>query len=118
MKKTIAALAIVLFALVALAPAAGAAGADKSAKGTVSALGPDSVTIKADGKDMTFKVTAKTKVVARGAGTAAKEAKAHGEAGPKLVDVVHSGDEVQITYADEAGAMMAAEVRVTKKAAK
>ena len=89
------------------------------AKGVVTAVAADTVTINAaGGKSMTFTVDAKTAIVGRGAGTATKEAKKTGAPGAKLADVVHAGDEVEVKYADAGGKMVASEVRVTKPAAK
>jgi hypothetical protein len=115
MRSLIAAVAIAVVALVAASPRAAA---DSTAKGTVASVGADSLTVKVDGKDMTFKVTEKTAVIARGATTATKLAHQKGETGPKLADVVHASDEVELKYAEAAGVMTATEVRVTKKAAK
>ena len=89
------------------------------AKGVVTAVAADSVTINVAGaKSLTFSVDAKTSIIGRGAGTATKEAKKGGAAGAKLADVVHAGDEVEVKYADAGGKMVASEVRVTKAAAK
>ena len=89
------------------------------AKGVVTAVAADSVTINVAGaKSLTFSIDAKTSIIGRGAGTATKEAKKGGAAGAKLADVVHAGDEVEVKYADAGGKMVASEVRVTKAAAK
>ena len=88
------------------------------AKGVVTAVAADSVTINVAGaKSLTFSIDGKTSIIGRGAGTATKEAKKGGAMGAKLADVVHSGDEVEVKYADAGGKMMASEVRVTKPAA-
>ena len=88
-----------------------------TAKGVVSAVAGDTLTVKVAGKDMAFTVDANTNIVARGAGTATKEAKKEGMKGPKLADVVKAGDEVDVSYKTAAGKMTASSVRVTKKAA-
>ena len=91
MKHVIAGLAIVVVASLVLAPANSfAAQAKGKSTGTVSAVGADSVTVKVAGKDMTFKVDAKTDVIATGAGTKTKEAKKEGMKGPKFSEVVTS----------------------------
>lgn len=116
--KHVIALALVVIASLAIAPTASLAAQAKSkATGIVSAVTADGVTVKVAGKDTTFKVDPKTSIVAKGAGTAAKEAKKEGMKGPKLGDVVKVGDEVEVTYTTVAGAMVASDVRVTKKAA-
>jgi len=113
----------VVVAIVALSFASSVSAQTKSAsagpaKGVVTAVAADSVTINAaGGKSMTFSVDAKTAVIGRGAGTATKEAKKEGAKGAKLADVVKAGDEVEVKYADAGGKMVASEVRVTKAAA-
>jgi hypothetical protein len=87
-----------------------------TAKGVVSAVVADTLTVKVAGKDMAFTIDAKTEVVARGATTATKAAQKEGKNGPKITDVVKVGDEVDVSYKTAAGKMTASSVRVTKKA--
>jgi hypothetical protein len=94
MKKLIAMLGCA--ALVAAGPAL--AQATKTIKGSVSAVGSNSVTVNVAGKDMTFSVDAKTTVVAKGAGTKAKAAEAAGKTGPGISEVVKTGDAVEVAY--------------------
>jgi len=76
-----------------------AAGDDtKTARGTVTAMSGNSVTVKVGAKDMTFSVDNKTEVIAPGAGTKSRAAKAKGEPGPKLADVIKTGQAVRVTY--------------------
>lgn len=119
MKLIVAAVALIVVASLALAPApASAAQAKGKSTGTVTAVTADSVTVKVAGKDTAFKIDAKTAVVARGAGTASKEAKKEGMKGPKFGEVVKVGDEIEVSYNTVAGSMVATNVRVTKKAGK
>lgn len=113
--KSVIALAVVFVASLVFAPAPAFAA---SGKGMVTAVTADSMTVKAAGKDMTFAIDGKTSVMAKGGSTATKKAEAAGAKGPKLTDVVKVGDEVEVTYKDVAGKMMASAVHVTKKAAK
>jgi hypothetical protein len=76
----------------------------KTARGTVTAMSADSVTVKVGAKDMTFNVDNKTEVIAPGAGTKSRAAKAKGETGPKLADVIKTGQAVRVTY-HEMGSM-------------
>jgi hypothetical protein len=115
--KRLIALATLVAMVVAFTPWVAAA-ADKTAKGTVSAVAGDSVTVKVDGTDMVFKVDSKTKVVGKGGTTATREAQMKGDAGPKLSDVVKTGDQVEVKYAEAAGVMTATDIRVTMKAMK
>jgi hypothetical protein len=74
----------------------------KTVKGSVTAVGPSTITVNVAGKDMTFNVDAKTTVVARGGGTKAKAAEAAGKTGPGLSEVVKVGEAVEVAY-HEAG---------------
>jgi len=117
--KLVIAVALVVIASLAVAPAASLAAQAKSkSTGTVTAVTADTVTVKVAGKDTAFKIDDKTAVIARGAGTAAKEARKEGMKGPKFGDVVKVGDEIEVTYSTVAGSMVASDVRVTKKAGK
>jgi hypothetical protein len=98
MKRLIALLGCAV--LVAAGPAF--AQATKTVKGSVTAVGPSTITVNAAGKDMTFNVDAKTTVVARGAGTKAKAAETAGKTGPGLSEVVKVGEAVEVAY-HEAG---------------
>ena len=86
------------------------------AKGVVASVAADSITVTVGGKALTFNVDAKTDVTAPGAGTATKAAKKGGMKGAKFADLVKVGDEVEVTYKDVSGKMMASAIRVTKKA--
>src|SRR5213593_2102383 len=66
----------------------------KTARGTVTAMSGSSITVKAGAKELTFTVDDKTDVIAAGAGTKAKQAQAKGAAGPKLAEVVKTGQAV------------------------
>jgi hypothetical protein len=83
----------------------------KSARGTVSALAGDSLTIKAGDQTLTFAVDGKTVLEAEGAGTAARKAAASATAGPKLADFLKTGEAVEVSYREGGGAMRAERVR-------
>jgi Domain of unknown function (DUF5666) len=88
----------------------------KRTTGKVKSVAADSLTVTAAGdKDMTFNIDTKTHVVATGAGT-----KAAGTGGKlaSITEAVKEGDMVSVTYHDMGGTLHAAEVRVTRKAAK
>ena len=117
MKPLIAGLAIAL--VVSLSFASSPVSAQEkttSAKGVVSAVAGDTLTVKVAGKDMAFAIDAKTNIIAPGAGTATKAAKKEGMKGAKVTDIVKAGDEVDVNYKTAAGKMTASTVRVTKKA--
>lgn len=117
MKHIIAVVAVVVASLAFAPTLASAAQATGSAKGTVSAIGTSTVTVKVAGKDMTFDLNDKTDVVAKGAGTSNAAAKKVGMAGVKFGDIVKVGDEVEVSHKDTDGKMLATTVLVTKKAA-
>ena len=91
---------------------------DNDSEGKVTAITSTSMTI--DGSKggatftQTFVIDAKTKVIGKGAGTAA--AKAGGKVA--ATDLIGSGDTVSVTFAEMAGKLHATEIRVTLKAAK
>jgi hypothetical protein len=82
-----------------------------SASGRVTAITASSLTIKSGSGDMTFVVDQKTRVVARGAGTATREKRAAGS-GPAITDLVRTDDEVTVSYMTTGSSRRASEVRV------
>lgn len=97
-------------AVLALSAAASAA-PETWARGTITAMGPDSITLDVKGEAMTFKVATTTDVIARGAGTKAREAaRATGEK-PKMSDLLKVGDQVEVRYTESGGAMLAEVIR-------
>lgn len=82
-----------------------------SFSGRVTAVMANSLTIMSGSNEMTFVVDQKTRVVARGAGTATREARAQGS-GPAITDLVHADDEVTVSYTMSGSTRRAAEVRV------
>jgi hypothetical protein len=98
-------------------PATASAAASKTASGTVKSVTPTSMSISGSAGggatfDQTFTIDAKTKVVGRGAGTAAA-AKGGKTA---ITDLVATGDKVSVSFHDMGGTLHAAEVRITAKA--
>jgi hypothetical protein len=83
----------------------------KVARGTVVAIGGNSLTVKVRDQDMAFAVDSKTFVEARGAGTKARAAQAAGKSGPRLADVVKVGQAVAVTYHEMNGVRQASVVR-------
>ncbi len=112
MKRLIAILGCAV--LLAAAPPAAMAQGTKTVKGSVTAVGADSITVKVGGKDMTFAVDAKTHVVAPGGSTKTREARAEGKPGPVLADVVKTGQAVEVSY-HEKGMHAATIHRITEE---
>ena len=82
----------------------------KSVKGTISAVGPDTVTVKVKDQDMKFTVDHTTEVITHGGTTATLAAKSSGKSGPALSTLVKPGQHVEVKYHEQA--MHAASVRV------
>ena len=88
-----------------------AAQATKTVKGTVVKTGPDSMTVKVGEQDMTFKVDAETKLMARGGATAMRQARAQGKESVPYTNIIKTGQTVEVDYHENQ--MHAASVRVT-----
>jgi hypothetical protein len=109
MKRVIA--GVVAAVLMVGAGAASAAGrADKTARGVVTAVGADSVTVKVKDQDMKFGVDKQTLVTVRGGSTARRSAQAEGRAGASFGSLVKAGQTVEVHYSDTG--MHAASLRV------
>ena len=101
-----------------LAPAEGTAPAESSggsARGTITAVGGSSVTVKSGGTDWTFTVDPKTSIVGQGLGTITRQFKEQGKA-PTVTDLLGVNDQVVVYFKDGAGAKRANEIRVISKA--
>jgi hypothetical protein len=115
MRPTLVALAFTLaVASWPASPASAQTAKAKTARGTVTALAADTVTVKVADTEMTFTVDGKTNVVAAGAGTKERAAKETGAAGPKLADVIKVGQPVSVSYHDVGGKMHAASITAVR----
>ena len=95
----------------AVLTAGAAAQETKSARGTVTAVGGDSITVKAAERELKFSVDPKTVLTASGAGTAERRADASGKPGPRLADFVKTGDAVEVSYQETGSTMRASNIR-------
>lgn len=106
--------ALLLFAATSLTIGLATAGAapetGKWARGKVTAMAGDTLTIDVKGKAMTFTVDKATEVVKTGAGTKAREMEKTGQA-PTLSDIVKVGENVEVQYTEAEGKMHATMVR-------
>jgi len=84
---------------------------EKSARGTVTAVASDSITVKAADHELKLTVDPKTVLTASGAGTAERRADAAGKPGPRLADFIKTGDAVEVSYQESGGAMRATNIR-------
>jgi hypothetical protein len=113
MGRVVLAFSFALLLFVGL-PATWASAQDaKTATGTVTEISASSITVKVGSQDMKFTVDAKTVVEARGAGTMDRKAAAAGQAGPKLTDVIKTGQAVEVSYS---GSMVASRIRAVASA--
>jgi len=99
--------------LLGVVPVASASDKTKDAKGTVKTVAADSVTVTdAAGKDWTFAVDTKTKLIASGGSHKTAETKSMGKS-PSITDLVKEGAKVAVKYHElEGGKFHAAQVRV------
>jgi hypothetical protein len=88
-----------------------------SARGTVTAVGAASVTVKGSDKEWTFAVDPKTAIVGTGLGTITREFKAQNKV-PTITDLLSANDRVIVYFQEAGGALKASEIRVTQKAMK
>ena len=110
MKSASLALAMAVVALIAV-PASLAAQETKMARGTVTIVAEDSVTVKTPEKEMKFTADSKTTVEAIGGSTKTKQAQAAGQAGPKLTEVLKVGQPVTVSYTESGGVLKAVGIR-------
>jgi hypothetical protein len=94
------------------APAESAGG---SARGTISAISPASLTLKASDKEWVFEVDSKTLVLGEGMGTITRQFQEQGKM-PAITDLLKVNDQVVVYFKDAANAKRASEVRVMQKA--
>jgi hypothetical protein len=88
----------------------------KTARGTVTAIGGDSITVKAAERELKFTVDPKTQLIASGAGTAERKADAAGKPGPRIADFVKTGDAVEVTYRETGSTLHASNIRKVNSA--
>ena len=98
-------------ATLAAAPARSFAQETKTARGTVSIVADDALTIKLPGSQLKFAVDAKTTVEVVGGSTRTRQAQQAGQPGPKLTEVLKVGQPVTVTYTEANGVMHASSVR-------
>jgi hypothetical protein len=88
-----------------------------SARGAVTAVSNNSISVKGADKEWTFVIDSKTSVVGTGLGTINRQFKAEGKS-PTATDLVGAGDQVIVYFKEAGGVTRANEIRVMTKAAK
>ena len=109
--------ALAMLAVPAMALAGQGEGKTMNATGTVSAVAPDSLTVKGKTDTWTFTIDKGTSVTAKGATHKSLALKADGKA-TVLTDFVKTGDTVTVAYHDMGAMKHAATINVTAMAAK
>jgi len=115
MRRTVLAIALAVVALVGWPASHAFAQTTKTAKGTVTAVAADSVTVKAGAQEMKFAVDSATTVTATGAGTKTRKAEAEGGK-PKITELLSAGTPVEVKYHDQGGTLHAASIRAIASA--
>ena len=110
MKRLLGAALAVAFMGATVAVPAALAQETKWARGTIGAMGGDSLTLKVGDREMKFHVDKSTEVIAKGGSTKSAAAQAEGRGGPTLSDVLKVGESVEVHYREPA--MHAVSVRV------
>ncbi len=110
MRRYVRALPLVAVVLVGWL-ASEATAQEKTARGTVTAMSGNSMTVKAGAQELKFTVDAKTTVVATGGTTASRSAEAAGKPGPSLSELIKVGEAVEVNYTEAGGALHATRVR-------
>jgi hypothetical protein len=113
MRWHVLAVPVMVAALVGLLPRSVDA-QTRTARGTVTDLQGNTLTVKVGDQSMAFQVDSRTIVTAEGAGTASRAAAAAGRSGPKLSDLIKAGDAVEVMYHDANGARQANKIRRTR----
>lgn len=81
----------------------------KSVRGILKTIGPATVTVSVDGKDMVFNVDAKTDITTPGGSSKTRAAQAQGKEGVKIADLLTVGQGVVVDYHEQG--MHAATIR-------
>jgi len=110
MKRAVASVVAGMMVLASAGAVIAAPQETQAARGTVTAVTSNSLTVMVKDQPMKFVVDATTDVVAPGGGTATRAAKADGKTGVAITSVVKVGETVDVKY--HMPAMHAASVRV------
>jgi hypothetical protein len=116
MRSTVIAVTLAALSLFSGPTTSTFAGDAKVAKGTITAIGGRSLTVKVGEHDMAFDVDTATTVTARGASTKTTQLAVTGKPGPGLADVLKKGQAVSVKYSGAAGSYRASEITAIAKA--
>jgi len=110
MRRIVLAFPLAAVALIGLPTQHAFAQDTKTARGTVSAVAGDSVSVKVGTQDMKFDIDSSTMITAPGAGTKSRKAEAAGTK-TKAADLLTVGTPVEVKYHDTNGKLHAAAIR-------
>lgn len=116
MRQTLFALPLVALAVFSWPDPQAMAQTPKTARGTVTAIGADSITVKVADHDMQFAVDPKTTIMTPGGGTKTRQAAAAGATGVKVADLLKTGENVEVRYTGSGGTMRATSIRTVSSA--
>ena len=116
MRRLVGVLAVALAIAAMPSFASAQEGKTMNAQGTVSAVSPESITVKGKADTMTFMIDKDTSVTAKGATHKSLALKADGKA-TVLTDFVKMGDTVTVAYHDMGSMKHASRINVTAAAA-
>jgi uncharacterized protein DUF5666 len=105
------ALSIVALALFGWLPGQALAADARIARGTILSIAGDAFTIQVMDRSMTFGVDATTHVEAVGGATKMRAARQSGREGPKLDELLRTGQSVEVAYREDAGMLHASRIR-------
>ncbi len=116
MRRSVPVVPLTIVVVLASFVSAAQAQETKTARGTVTAMAGDIITVKAGDREMKFTTDAKTTVTVEGGGTASREAQAAGARGPALSELIKVGNPVEVSYTEVGGTMRATRIRRVRDA--
>jgi hypothetical protein len=109
---------VLAFILCFAVASAGQGQKSQHATGRVTAIAPDSITVRPGNSTLTFEVTSSTTVVGKGVGTKARGMKAQGKL-PVVADLIEQYDVVDVEYHDVGnGKLQATRIDIRAKRSK
>lgn len=111
MRRTVLAATLAAATLVAFVTTPAFGQSTQTARGAVTAMAGNTVSIASGDRAMTFAIDRQTVVTATGAGTASRAAASAGKSGPKFSELIKVGDTIEVVYRDRGGKPTATSVR-------
>jgi len=115
MKYRFFAIPIVAAAVIGWAAPRVLADEPRMARGAITAIAGESLTLKVKDQEMKFGVDGTTRVEATGGSTKTRAAQAAGKKGPMLTELLHTGQAVEVSYNGADGAWHATNIRTITK---